>query len=71
MREEREREREINEEGTLFTVKINLIFLPIKVGFLNVLSKSGSDPEHLDEYAQVARIVVEEGFDCEQVIIKN
>lgn len=38
-----------------------------QVGFLNVLSKSGSDPEHLKEYAQVARLVVEEGFDCEQV----
>jgi len=38
-----------------------------QVGFLNVLSKSGSDPEHLEEYAEVARLVVEEGFDCEQV----
>ena len=37
------------------------------MGFLNVLSQSGSESEHLEEYQQVAATVQQEGFKCVKV----
>ena len=37
------------------------------MGFLNVLSQSGSEAEHLEEFERVAAIVQQEGFKCVEV----